>query len=91
MISSDKIEESSQVLRHEIKKLDELGLTFAAALVRIADLDLQMRIHNVTDKEIDLVSFVAMLAEQQKTDSAAEPCEEACDATDVAAGADHVP
>ena len=41
--SADKIEASAHVLRHEIEKLDGLGLTFAASMVRIAHLDLQMR------------------------------------------------
>ena len=66
MTSTDKIEESAHVLSHEIEKLDELGLTFAASLVRIAHLDLQMRLHDVTEKEIDLLSFVVNVVEQQK-------------------------
>jgi hypothetical protein len=72
MTSTDKIEESAQVLLHEIEKLDALGLAFAASLVRIAHLDLQMRLHDVTEKEIDLLSFVTNLAEQQKQSRAKE-------------------
>lgn len=62
----DKIEESALVLIHEIEKLDALGLTFAASLVRIAHLDLQMRLHNVTEEEIDLLSFAAHAVELEK-------------------------
>ena len=72
MMATDKIEESAHVLLHEIKKLDALGLTLAASLVRIAHLDLQMRLHNVTEKEIDLLSFVTNLAEQQRQSRAQE-------------------
>lgn len=66
MPMSDKIEESALVLQHEIEKLDRLGLTFAASLVRIAHLDLQMRIHGATEKDIDLLSFVVNFVEQHK-------------------------
>jgi hypothetical protein len=66
MTSTDKIEESAYVLLHEIEKLDAQGLTLAASLVRIAHLDLQMRLHNITEKEVDLLSFVTNLAEQQR-------------------------
>lgn len=62
----DKIEESSLVLRHEIEKLDELGLTFAASLVKIAHLDLQMKLHNVTEEEIDVLSFAVRVIEQEQ-------------------------
>ena len=63
---SDKIEECAQVLQHEIEKLDELGLTFAASLVKIAHLDLLMRIHNVTGEEVDTLSFAINAVEQEK-------------------------
>jgi len=64
--SADKIEASAHVLRHEIEKLDGLGLTFAASLVRIAHLDLQMRLYKVTEEEIDVLSFAARVVEQEQ-------------------------
>lgn len=64
--SLDKIEECVQVLNHEIAKLDELGQTFAASLVRIAHLDLQMQLHDVTEKEIDVLSFVEHALEKER-------------------------
>jgi len=62
----DGIEECAQVLLHEIQKLDELGLTFTASLVRIAHLDLQMRLHDVTEADIDVLSFAVNVIEQEK-------------------------
>jgi ribosomal protein S13 len=86
MTATDKIEESAHVLLHEIEKLDSLGLTLAASLVRIAHLDLQMRLHNVTEKEIDLLSFVTNLAEQQKLTRALESEESDERTTEATAG-----
>lgn len=63
--STDKIEESACVLDHEIEKLDALGLDFAAALVRIARLDLLMRLANASDEDVDLLSFAASLIKQK--------------------------
>jgi len=65
-LSLDKIEECVQVLSHEIAKLDELGQTFAASLVRIAHLDLQMQLHDVTEEEIDVLSFAEHALEKEK-------------------------
>ena len=62
----DKVEECAHVLDHEIAKLDELGLTFAASLVRIAHLDLQMQIHGVTEEEIDVLSFAEHALEKER-------------------------
>ncbi len=55
----DDIEVCVRVPLHEIEKLDELGLTFAASLMRIAHLDLQMHMSNVTEEEIDVLSLAA--------------------------------
>jgi hypothetical protein len=60
-LSPDKMEESAAVLKHEIEKLDELGLAFAASLVRIAHMDLQMRLCGMTEEDIDVLSFAAMI------------------------------
>ncbi|MDE2182065.1 MAG: hypothetical protein KGJ78_03480 [Alphaproteobacteria bacterium] len=62
----DKMEESAAVLRHEIEKLDLLGLSFAASLVRIAHLDLQMRLHKVTGGEIDVLTLAANALEHER-------------------------
>ena len=60
-LSPDKMEESAAVLKHEIDKLDELGLSFAASLVRIAHMDLQMRLCGMTEDDVDVLSFAAMI------------------------------
>lgn len=86
MTATDKFEESAHVLLHEIEKLDALGLTLAASLVRIAHLDLQMRLHNITEKEIDLLSFVTNLAEQQRQSRAHESEESDGRTTQTTAG-----
>jgi hypothetical protein len=67
----DEIEQCAHVLQREIQKLDELGLPFAASLVRIAHLDLQMRLHNLTEKDIDVLSFAAHAIEQERLAEAA--------------------
>ena len=64
--SLDKIEECVQILSHEIEKLDELGQTFAASLVRIAHLDLQMQLHDATEEDIDVLSFVEHALEKER-------------------------
>ncbi|MGA7713951.1 MAG: hypothetical protein WCA81_18810 [Rhizomicrobium sp.] len=57
----DKMEESAAALKHEIEKLDELGLSFAASLVRIAHMDLQMRLCGMTENDIDVLSFASLI------------------------------
>jgi hypothetical protein len=49
-----------------ILRLEELGLKFSAALVRIAHLDLQMRVHNISAEEVDLLSFAVNAVEQER-------------------------
>jgi hypothetical protein len=68
----DSVEQCAHALLREIQKLDELGLTFAASLVRIAHLDLQMRLHNVTEEDIDVLSFAAHALEQERLMGSAE-------------------
>ena len=63
----DKIEGISNVLALEIENLDTIELTFAATLVRIALVDLQMRLHGITEKEIDVLSFAYQAIEQEKS------------------------
>ena len=63
---NEGIEESLRVLRKEIEKLDRLGLTFAATLIRVAEIELQMRLHNVKEDEIDVLSFAANAVELEK-------------------------
>ena len=65
--SPDKrIDERAQVLSEEIRKLNELGLSFAASMVRIAYLDLQLRIHNVTEAELDMLIDAARACEMKR-------------------------
>lgn len=63
--NTDELGKSLTILGEEITKLEACGLKFAASLVRIAHLDLQMRIHNITNEEIDLLSFAVNAVEQE--------------------------
>ena len=64
---SDELEAITLVLDLQIRKLDEQGLTFAASLLRITKLDLQMRIHGISEEEIDVLSFALHIINQTKT------------------------
>lgn len=66
MTTNDEIEECALMLHHEIEKLDKLQLAFASSLVKLAHLDLLMRLNQVTDKDIDLLSFVENFVQQQR-------------------------
>jgi len=66
MMPNESIEESLCVLRKEIERLNTLGLTFAASLIRIAEIELQVRLHKVSEDEIDVLSFAANAVEQEK-------------------------
>lgn len=59
--SPDKMEESAAVLQREFEKLDQFGLSFAASLVRVAHMDLQVRLCGMTENDIDVLSFAAMV------------------------------
>ncbi|MDE2265665.1 MAG: hypothetical protein KGL29_07180 [Alphaproteobacteria bacterium] len=53
----DEIEEVAANLERQFQKLDDMGLAFSAALVKVAHLDLQMRVHGISGEEIDIRSF----------------------------------
>ena len=55
------------ILNLQTKKLEKSGMIMAASLLRIAQLDLQMRINGVSEKEIDALSFMLLAIEQKKT------------------------
>jgi ribosomal protein S13 len=63
---NDSIEESLRILRKEIERLDALGLSFAASLIRVAEIELQMRLHNVSEDEVDVLSFAANAVERER-------------------------
>ena len=69
MPSNEKLEERARVLAGEIDKLDALGLPMAAYLVKIAHLDIQMRLHGITDEELDLVHFLTKLEQEFRRSS----------------------
>jgi hypothetical protein len=62
----EKIAHCLSVLRCEIEHLESLGLQFAASLVRIAEVELQMRLHNVNLDDIDLVNIAASAVERER-------------------------
>jgi hypothetical protein len=64
MTATDEIEQSLFVLRREIRRLDAIGLRFAASLVRIAEVELQVRLHNVSDEDIDQLSLATIGVER---------------------------
>jgi len=66
MTEDSNITASLGVLRGEIEKLQALGLTFATALLRVVEIDLQMRLHNVGEDEIDILSFATNAIEQER-------------------------
>lgn len=68
-----KIETRVLALKHEIEKLEEAGLTFAASLVRVAQVDLQMRLCGIGDEDIDALSFAVRAVEQEKAARANPP------------------
>lgn len=61
---ADDIEQSAIVLAREIDRLERLGLQMAAFVVRIAYLDLQMRLHNVSEEEIEFLNQAAKAIER---------------------------
>lgn len=66
MTEFEGIEESLGVLRGEIQRLDSMGLKLAASLVRIAEVELQMRLYNVSREEIDVLCYAASAAEKHR-------------------------
>ncbi len=66
MTGVEQIEMSLSVLRGEIERLDSIGLRFAASLLRIAEIELQVRLHNVSDEEFDVLNFAASTVEQER-------------------------
>jgi hypothetical protein len=53
----DEVEQIAIVVDLQAKKLEKRGLTLSAALLRIAHVDLQMRIHGSAEAEVDVFSF----------------------------------
>ena len=66
ILDRDELEGITHVIDIQIKKLDEQQLTLSASLLRIVNLDLQMRIHGISKDEIDVLSFAAHLIEQNR-------------------------
>lgn len=66
MTQNEHIEESLVVLRAEIEKLSALGLKFAASLIRIAELELEVQLHKVSADEIDILSFATNAVELER-------------------------
>jgi len=66
MTGAEQIRQSLLVLRSEIERLDSIGLRFAASLVRIAEVELRVRLHNLSDDEIDVLSFAAGAVERER-------------------------
>jgi hypothetical protein len=60
----DELEEVATILERQFQKLDDMGLAFPAALVKVAHLDLQMRVHGISGEEIDIRSFALQALEQ---------------------------
>ncbi len=69
MISSQAtmIEECAATLMAEVERLDSLECGFAAALVRAAQMDLEMRLYGIGNKDIDVLSFLQFAIEQERS------------------------
>ena len=61
------IEECAATLMAEVERLDSLECDFAAALVRAAQMDLQMRLYGGGNKDIDVLSFLQFAIEQERS------------------------
>ena len=66
MTESEEIAHCLGVLRREIERLETLGLRFAASLVRVAEIELQMRLHNVGSGDIDVLNIAASAIERER-------------------------
>lgn len=66
MTGADEIERSLSVLRGEIERLDSIGLNFAASLVRIAEIELRVRLHNLSEEDIDALTLAANTVQQER-------------------------
>ena len=66
MTECDAIAYSPSVLRCEIERLELLGLRFAASLVRVAEVELQLRLHHVGAEEIDILNIAASAVERER-------------------------
>lgn len=66
MTEGEAITQSLSVLRGEIERLESLGLRFAASLVRVAEIELQLRHHNVSAAEIDVLNIAASAVERER-------------------------
>lgn len=66
MTECDEIALSLSVLRSEIERLELLGLRFAASLVQVAEVELQMRLHHVGTEEIDILNIAASAVERER-------------------------
>lgn len=66
MTECEEIAQSLSVLRGEIERLETLGLRFAASLVRVAEIELQMRLHNMPTDEIDVLNIAASAIERER-------------------------
>jgi len=62
----DEIALSLSVLRSEIERLELLGLRFAASLVQVAEVELQMRLHHVDAEEIDILNIAVSAVERER-------------------------
>jgi len=81
ILDRDELEGITHVIDIQIKKLDEQQLTLPASLLRIVNLDLQMRIHGISKDEIDVLSFAAHLIEQNREgqgETLSKPNEQIC-------------
>ncbi len=67
MTGTEQMRKSLSVLHGEVEHLDTLGLRFAARLVRMAEIELQVRLHNLSDEEIDLLTSAAGATEWDRS------------------------
>ena len=66
MKTEEQIEDVLIILRAQIEKLTELDFKFAASLIRVAELDLEVQLHRVDKREVDVLGFAANAVELER-------------------------
>jgi hypothetical protein len=69
----EDLEETVLTLQRMIDKLDGMGMTFPASMLRIAHLDLQMNLHDIGEDELDEFTLALRNAARGKAAKAMLP------------------
>lgn len=66
MRKKESIGESLCVLEKEVERLKTLGCPVAVSLLQIAGVELQIRLHDVTENEIEALACLAIAVQQKR-------------------------